>query len=47
MESLIGRKLQMFPDDKRLIVSAKVVMVGKDNRIEVESAVDPKNWTSI
>ena len=38
MESLIERKLQMFPDDKRQIVSAKVVMVGKDYRIEVASA---------
>jgi hypothetical protein len=38
MESLIERKLQMFPDDKRQIVSARVVMVGKDYRIEVASA---------
>ncbi len=38
MESLIERKLQMFPDDQRQIVSAKVVMVGKDYRIEVASA---------
>jgi hypothetical protein len=38
MESLMERKLEMFPDDKRQIVSAKVVMVGKDYRIEVESA---------
>ena len=38
MESLIERKLQMFPDDKRQIVSAKIVMVGKDYRIEVASA---------
>src|SRR5438132_9339205 len=38
MESLIERKLQTFPDDKRQIVSAKVVMVGKDYRIEVASA---------
>ena len=38
MESLIDRKLQMFPDDQRQIVSAKVVMVGKDYRIEVASA---------
>lgn len=38
MESLIGRKLQMFPDDLRQIVSAKVVMFGKNYRIEVASA---------
>ena len=38
MESLIERKLQMFPEDKRQIVSAKIVMVGKDYRIEVASA---------
>ena len=38
MESLIERKLEMFPDDHRQIVSAKVVMVGKDYRIEVASA---------
>ena len=38
MESLIERKLEMFPDDKRQIVSAKVVMVGTDYRIEVASA---------
>src|SRR5450755_2212755 len=38
MESLIERKLQMFPDDKRQFVSARVVMVGKTYRIEVESA---------
>ena len=38
MKSLMKRKLQMFPDDKRQIVSAKIVMVGKDFRIEVASA---------
>jgi hypothetical protein len=38
MESLIEQKLEMFPDDKRQIVSARVVMVGKDYRIEVASA---------
>jgi hypothetical protein len=38
MKSLIGRKLQMFPEDQRQIVSAQVVMVGKDYRIEVASA---------
>ena len=38
MESLIERKLKMFPDDHRQIVSARVVMVGKEYRIEVASA---------
>ena len=38
MESLMERKLELFPDDKRQIVSARIVMVGKDYRIEVESA---------
>ena len=38
MESLIERKLQMFPADQRQIVSARVVMVGKDYHIEVASA---------
>ena len=38
METLMERKLQMFPDDQRQIVSAKVVVVGKDYRIEVASA---------
>ena len=38
MESLIERKLAMFPDDKRQIVSSKIVMVGKGYRIEVVSA---------
>ncbi len=38
MESLIERKLQLFPEDQRQIVSAKVVVVGTDYRIEVASA---------
>jgi hypothetical protein len=38
MELLIERKLKMFPDDHRQIVSARVVMVGNDYRIEVVSA---------
>lgn len=38
MELLIERKLKMFPDDHRQIVSARVVMVGNDYRIEVASA---------
>ncbi len=38
MESLMERKLQLFPDDKRQIVSAQIVMVGAGYRIEVASA---------
>ena len=38
MESLMERKLELFSEDKRQIVSAEIVMVGKDYRIEVESA---------
>jgi hypothetical protein len=38
IESLMERKLERFPDDKRQIVSAKIVMVSKDYRIEVASA---------
>jgi hypothetical protein len=38
METLIERKLTMFPDDHRQIVSATVVMVGTVYRIEVASA---------
>jgi hypothetical protein len=38
MESLMERKLEKFPDDKRQIVSGRFVMVGKDYRIEVVSA---------
>ena len=38
MESLIARKLNMFPDDHRQTVSARVVAVGKGFRIEVASA---------
>jgi hypothetical protein len=38
MELLIERKLRMFPDDHRQIVSARVVMVGTGYRIEVASA---------
>jgi hypothetical protein len=38
MESLIERKLKIFPDDHRQIVSARVVMVGNNYRIEVASA---------
>ena len=35
---LIERKLKMFPEDKRQIVSAKVVKVGTKFRIEIASA---------
>ncbi len=38
METLIARKLAMFPDDKRQIVSARVVMVENNYRIEVAAA---------
>ena len=38
MESLIERKLEMFPEDQRQIVNARIVIVGKDYRIEVASA---------
>jgi hypothetical protein len=38
MELLIERKLKMFPDDKRQIVSARVVKVGDVFRIEFVSA---------
>ena len=38
MELLIERKLRIFPDDHRQIVSARVVMVGTGYRIEVASA---------
>jgi hypothetical protein len=38
METLIQRKLEMFPDDRRQIVSARVVMADGKYRIEVASA---------
>jgi hypothetical protein len=38
IEMLIERKLKMFPEDKRQIVSAKVVKVGTKFRIEIASA---------
>jgi hypothetical protein len=38
METLIERKLQMFPDDRRQIVGAKVVKIGTEFRIEIISA---------
>ncbi len=38
IETLIERKLKMFPKDKRQIVGATVVKVGGSFRIEVVSA---------
>ncbi len=38
METLIERKLTMFPDDHRQIVSATVVKAGDGYRIEIASA---------
>jgi hypothetical protein len=38
METLMERKLQRFPDDRRLIVGAKVVKAGTKFRIEIASA---------
>jgi len=38
METLIERKLRMFPDDRRQIVGATVVKVGTKFRIEIASA---------
>jgi hypothetical protein len=38
IETLIERKLQMFPQDKRRIVSAEVVKAGNKYRIEIASA---------
>jgi hypothetical protein len=37
METLIERKLKLFPDDHRQIVAARGVPVGADFRIEVAS----------
>jgi hypothetical protein len=41
METLIERKLTLFPDDHRQIVDARMVPVGADFRIEVVSATLP------
>ncbi len=38
METLIERKLTLFPEDHRQIVDARVVPVGADYRIEVAAA---------
>lgn len=37
LESLIERKLKMFPDDKRQIIDARAIMEGAKYRIEVAS----------
>jgi hypothetical protein len=37
METLIKRKLRMFPHDRRQIVGAQIVMVEEGHRIEVVS----------
>jgi len=38
MKLLIDRKLELYPDDRRQVVDAKVVKAGKKYRIEVASA---------
>jgi hypothetical protein len=38
MKSLIERKLKMFPNDQRQIVSARVLKIENAYRIEVASA---------
>jgi hypothetical protein len=38
METLNERKLPMFPDDRRQVVSARIVKVGTEFRIEIASA---------
>ena len=38
IELLIERKLELFPDDHRQIIDARVVKVGSEYRIEVASA---------
>lgn len=38
METLIERKLTLFPEDHRQIIDARVVPVGADYRIEVAAA---------
>lgn len=35
MSVLIEQELKLFPDDKRQIISSRVVKVGNDSRIEV------------
>lgn len=38
METLIERKLQRFPEDRRQIVDAQIVPYGAEERIEIASA---------
>ena len=38
IELLTQRKLELFPDDRRQIVNARVVKVGSEYRVEVASA---------
>jgi hypothetical protein len=38
MKLLIDRKLELYPDDRRQVVDARVVKAGKKYRIEVASA---------
>jgi hypothetical protein len=38
MELLIERKIELFPDDHRQIVNARVLKVGSEYRVEVASA---------
>ena len=38
MELLIDRKLELFPDDRRQVVDARVVKAEKEYRIEVASS---------
>ncbi len=38
MELLIERKLELFPDDHRQIVNARILKVGSEYRIEIASA---------
>jgi len=47
MESLIERKLKMFPDDHRQIISGTVVMVGNGFRIEVVAVTFPEKRAAL
>ena len=39
LEKLVQKKLQMFPGDRRQVVSARIVDSGDERRIEVASAI--------
>ncbi len=39
LERLVQKKLQMFPGDRRQVVSARIVDSGDERRIEVASAI--------